>query len=232
MPGQVLPSVTNVEIVDRVVRSRAEPYVQGQDAVLDASVRDPGSSRPTLIRPGTVIVRAVGTHKFVVAGNPVGAGSQPASVLASEAADGQWPGTTIGIAIDGGVTLGIQLGTSDDDNAAVIAALNAHPIFAAHCIADEDQGFVRIRTRFAGADRYIHVHSSLGSAFGQAGIDGVGRDGDYRVTEDWADIRDAAGNPVDTPVTTSLVGFYKTTNLVALTAEARAVLSRRGSQFE
>jgi hypothetical protein len=75
--------------------------------------------------------------------------------------------------------------------------------------------------------------SSYADTFGSgvASAEGYGTDADYRVVEDYVDMLDEGGVAGNAVAKTSMAGFYKESNLLNLCAEARAVLTRRGSIF-
>ena len=226
-----VPGVYTQSYEDRLYLVNHQGLVRGQDVVLDNRASSPLTPAHRFL-PGTVIVREAGTDRFTNASNARGARNQPAAVSALAPADAAWGGTVVTVSLADGLGFAIPLPAAVNDNATAIDALNQSPAFATLFLADEDpNGLVRVRTRAAGAQAYVHVQSSLDAAFGQGGTAGAGFDADYRVTDSLGELRDLKGSRIQAIVATLLAGHFHERHLLDLTPEARVVLTRRGSVF-
>lgn len=225
-----LPGLYWREFAPRNFIHREHPLIRGSDVVLDPSVRS--TSRPDFRIPeGTVVVRRAGSRLYVAATDPRGERCAPAEVLSSQAPDPTWANQIVTASLAPGLGFTVLLDQAAVGIAEVTDQLNRDPLFSAHFLADDMNGLVRIRTREAGAHKLIHVSSSLLAAFGPLGVEGRGRDPDYRVTEATVEVQDLEGKPLEALVPTVAVGHFKTLELLQATAEALAVLTRRGSLF-
>jgi hypothetical protein len=178
-----------------------------------------------------VIVPNSALKRFVLATDPAGDRSGPATALALAPADATWQGSTITVAIKGGVPFSVALQPATNANQAAVNDLNKDPVFAANCFADIAGNVIRIQTRAGGADVSLMVASTVPAAFGPGGAGGVGSDADYRVLESFVDLLSNTGVPVHGVGPSALVGAWNKSGLLSLTAEAQAVLARRGSVF-
>ena len=227
-----LPGIYTQEYEPRRYLVDHQGLVCGKDVVIDE--RATGAMPPTeRIVPGTVIVRVRGGDRYVEATSPLGERNQPASVSALVPADAAWAGTQVTVSHAPGLGFLVPLGAQAVDNLSVIAALNQDAAFASRYLADEDaNGRVRVRTRDAGAQAYLHVLSSLQAAFGTDGASGSGADADYRVTDSLAELVEVlGGRRIPASAATLFAGHFVEPALVSLTPEARVVLARRGSIF-
>lgn len=207
------------------------PLVVGSVAVLDPSARSP-LPPPHRLLAGTVIVRSARQPAlFLTATDPLGQRCLPAEVTSLAVADAAWAGSVLTTSLAPGLGVAVPLDAQATTTAAVVDQLNQNPLFAGDFLADDAGGRVRIRTREAGAHTLLRVESSLPAAFGPNGLAGAGRDADYRVTDATGEVRDMDGNPLEAAVPTVVVGHFRESELLELTPEARAVLSRRGSLF-
>ena len=228
-----VPGIYSQRYEDRLYLVNHQGLVRGQDVVLDPGVRSP-LDPPYRIHPGTVIVRAQASKRFVAANDPTGQRNQPASVSALQPADNTWAGATVTVSRAPGLGVTVVLAQNTATNAGVVNRLSQDRDFSANFVADEDaNGNVRIRTRAAGADQHLHVQSSLDAAFGPEGQAGYGTDADYRVTIDRAvEVQTTDGKPAEAVVPNLMAGHFKTDQLLHFTPEARVVLARRGSIFK
>lgn len=233
MSGQRIPQLITTTVPGTAHRLKTEPFIPGSDVQVGAgTITDAGVTPNTRIRPGEVMVLRTSTGKYVSANDANGDRNAPASVSALETADIDWQNMVYTITVDGGVSFTVTLGATDDTDAEVVTALNANAVFAANCIADVNAGVVRIRTLEGGTEKTLTVVSDLATAYGAApGISAKGTDADYRVSERYMDLADENGTAIEGIVATSLVGFYDLSELRNITAEAQAVLTRRGSYF-
>lgn len=215
----------------RVVRLSEHGTALDTSAVIDSSNTDAGSTPTTRMRPGNVLVKRTSTGRYIEANDSNGDRNAPASVSASETADTDWQNAVITVTVDGGVSFSVTLGAADDTDAEVVAALNGNAVFAANCKADVSGGVVRIRTLEAGAHKHLTVSADLATAFGSAGTSGNGTDADYVVQLPYVDLEDENGTATHAEARVARVGHFDESQLINLTAEARATLSRRGSFF-
>ena len=227
----ILPSIVTYSLSEPNYKLRSTPYVPGSSVVIDMGVQDPGSMPTWRIRPGNVIVPNSAIKRFVLATDPAGDRNGPAIVLAIAPADATWQGSTITVAIKGGAPIPVVLQAATNTNQAAVNDLNNNPVFAANCVADIAGNVLRIQSRAGGADVSLAAMSTVNAAFGPGGAGGVGTDADYRVLESFVDLLSNAGAPVHGVGPSALVGAWNKPGLLNLTAEAQAVLARRGSVF-
>lgn len=225
-----LPGMTTRSIEHRRYVINHHPLVHGADAIVDRQARSPRAPAFRIVE-GTVIVRVPRAYAFVDATDPRGARCTPAEVVAIQPADAAWANTQITISLSAGLGFVVPLDAQATTTPAVIDQLNRNAQFAAHFLASDLNGAVRIRTREAGAHKHVLVQSTLPAAFGPIGVAGAGTDADYRVTDATVEVRDLEGNPIEVLVPTLLVAHFDESELLSLTAEARAVFARRGSFF-
>ena len=226
-----LPGVYTQEYEDRLYLVNDQGLVRGQDVVLDYRSSSPITPAHRVL-PGTVIVKQQGSERFVDAASDRGERNQPAAVSSQAPADAAWGGTVVTVSLAGGLGFAIPLPAAVNDTATAVDALNQSPAFSNLFLADEDpSGRVRVRTRVAGAQAYVHVRSSLDAAFGPGGAAAHGVDADYRVTDALGELRDLKGSRIQAIVATLFAGHFHERHLLDLTPEARVVLARRGSVF-
>lgn len=232
----LLPSVASRTFQEKVIHIDESMYNPGPDAILKSTVTDSGASPTTTIRKGNSIVKKTSDGLFYLDDGPANASSADrntvAAVVAQETADGDWASKTISVYVNGSLLVTVTLGGGDDTDAEVVTALNGNAIFAANCIASASGSRVHIKTLKAGADQYLYVTSNLSTAFGSSGQTGSGTDAEYYITEEEVSMLDPdTGAVADRPVKTSFAAYYDESELLNLSAEARATLSRRGARF-
>ena len=226
-----LPGIYTQEYEDRRYLVNDQGLVRGQEVVVDYRASSPLTPAHRIL-PGTVIVREAGSDRFTDAANARGQRNRPAAASALAPADAAWGGTVVTVSLADGLGFAIPLPAAVNDNATAVDTLNQSAAFAILFLADEDPaGLVRIRTRDAGAQAYLHVRSSLDAAFGPQGTAAHGTDADYRVSDGLAELRDLKGSRIHAMVATVLAGHFHERELLHLTPEARVVLARRGSVF-
>ena len=226
-----LPGIYEQEFEHRLYLVNDQGLVRGQDVVLDNRTSSPVTPAHRIL-PGTVVVRQRNSDRFTDALSDRGERNLPAAISSLAPADGAWGGSVITTSLASGLGFAIPMPVAVADNATAIDALNQSQAFSNLFLADEDQnGMVRIRTRSAGAPAYVHVQSSLDTAFGANGTAAHGRDADYRVSDSLGELRDLKGSRIHASVATILAGHFHEPHLLHLTPEARVVLARRGSFF-
>lgn len=239
-----VPTLQSTTFTDRKILLSDQGREFGEKVVLESANTDSGSTPTYRFRKGNVVVLRTATGQYVEADDSNADRNTPASVTADEATDTDWALATITVKYGlGGVAFtAVTMGTTTFTTAAVVTLLNANAAFAANFIADNSGGSLRIRTRQAGADQQLHVVSSLATAFGASGKAGYGADADYRVTYERRDMQDPDGTAIAAICENLVRGHFDESQLLvggsAATsdtsggwAEARAVLSRRGSRF-
>lgn len=188
--------------------------------------------------PGTVLGKKTGDGKFYLATDSANVDSPaPASIntAVTNPGSGGWDGNVVISGHWGTITVALS---SDDTDADVAAAINAavaaqNPETQARITAADASGSVSITNLDTGEGTWLHAaHATVTTMFGSGGADAVGTDPDYRVTTYWAELKDLEGTAVDAMVPTLLAGHFDGSELSALTAEAKAVLQKRGSRFD
>ena len=226
-----VPEITTREHRQRRYLVNDQVYVRHKDVVLEPDTESP--LPPTSkIRAGTVLVAAQRSKTFVVATDDRAERTREARLVSLAPADAQWATTILTASLGKETGFAVVLDANAVDTAAVVDQLNRNLAFSVHFLADEDpNGLVRIRTRHSGADAFLHVTSSYAQAFGPRGTAGIGRDPVVCVADDLGELRDVEGQAVPALVPTIAAGHFRESELIALTPEARRVLSRRGSLF-
>jgi hypothetical protein len=186
--------------------------------------------------PGTVLAYYTVGEGYVRADHANADHQTPAAVTALETADDDWEGGTLNISGHWGA-LDVALAGTDDTDAEVRDAINA--AFAAvnpeqgPVVASVVANRVVVTNRDKGKGTWLHVkHATVTTAFGAAGTGSNGTDPKVRVTRQTAWLLDGAGAGQDFLVDTIMAGDFDTSELSGLTAEARAVLEKAGSQFD
>lgn len=192
--------------------------------------------------PGMVVVKESGDGLYYKADTADGASAgdiNTAAVVTSlEAADTDWDGTDIGWAVygpDGLIESGsVTLAGTDDTTAEVVTALNANARFAEHLVASGSNGNpVVITSRKKGRISVKITQTVITTGYGASGITANGGEADYRVIMQHADLKDVEGTAMASKmVGTLLSGHFKESELLHLSAEAKAVFIGRGSIFE
>ena len=231
--SQPLPTLQTTTLsVPQYRKYGIKPGELGPEVILDSGLSDSGSTPTFRIRPGNCVVKKTSSGTYVAANDATGDRCGPASVSALEAASAAWNSLAITFTVDGGVPFSVTLQAGTGTNAAAVTDLNNNAIFAANCIADVSGGFVRIRTNPGGEGATLLVNAaSRAAAFGANGTGGQGTDADYVVTEDFGDTKDLNAAAVNVSVPASKCGSFVAANIINLTSEARAVLTRRGSKW-
>lgn len=232
-----LPALVATTLADRRILLDDIGRREGADITLDSTNTDAGSVPTFRMRPGNVVVREAASGRYREANDALGDRNTPAAVTALVTGAVAHQLAVITLSVDGGPAFAVTLGAADDTDAEIAAALNANARFAGECIADVVAARVRIRTINAGSGKTLEVSDDVAapdSLFGAAATPSraFGADADYRVTADFADLEDENGAAIDAPVKNFFAGHFDESNLINLTAEARAVLSRRGAHFE
>lgn len=212
---------------------------EGLDSIiLDSGNTDAGNTPTTEFRAGNVVALRTSTGRYVEANDTNGDRCTQASItgVVSDASANNGFGKTFKWKYQNGAEKTVTMGstTADHDtNAEIVAVLNADAAFAADLIASESGNFVNIKSRRAGSDEYFEItDGTINAVLGFTNnTSAAGADADYRVTRDLGVLTNAAGTAVHDEVQAYKAGYFDESQLINLTAEARAVLSRRGSIF-
>lgn len=235
---QPLPAYESQTLAGRRVLKDLIGAEIGESVIGQNDNADSGSTPTHRLRPGNVLVLRTSTGEYVEANDSNGDRSEPPSVSSAEAADTDWDGTTITTYLNGTLVSTVVLAGTDDTTAEVVTALNTDyaaknlPIIATGTNGNP----VVVKAHAGGAGVSLRLESTLATAFATAGGAGsyaedVGADADYLVSRDFADHKDGDGVAQSPVIPTYRKGHFIEADLINLTADAKAVLSRRGSTF-
>lgn len=202
------------------VMAPAATIASGQTSALTPNHRIP---------PGTAVVKRTADGKFYKADNATyGDRNTAPSITTTGHADGN--GVIKIVGNHGTISVTTATGSGTEANNAT--DLNADAAFKAHYIASSAGGELTIAARNPGAAEwfYVHADSRDGAGFAE-GTEVRGTDADYRVTADFAELKDLNAVAQDYVVPALKAGHFRTSALYALTSEAREVLIRNGSIF-
>lgn len=187
--------------------------------------------------PGTVLAYYTAGVGYVRADSASADHETPASVhaLIDNPGAGGWDGN-VTISSSEFDDLVVALSGANSDAAVATAINNAaaalNPESQAPLVASDD-GKVKIATVKKGKGVWIKaVHATVAAMFGASGATGNGTSPKIRVTRQTAWLKDDTGTGQDFLVDTIQAGDFDTSELSGLTAEARAVLEKNGSQFD
>jgi hypothetical protein len=224
------PAQSSVSLVEN------QPFVdirnaRQEEVTLDSTTRDDGNTPTSQLRKG-LIVAQLASGKFIDAAD----GSAPANVAAfvdsSEAADGDWPLTTITSKLPKlGVSVSVTLGGADNTSALVVAALNADPSFRNYFLASVQGVLVRITALLKG--QRLQVTSSLATAFGASGQSSNGTFTKHGILASTIPsllgIADAAEDRNATVITENAI--VREANLFGLSEDGRLWFAQHGIQL-
>jgi hypothetical protein len=216
----------------RLVRNKAKPHVPGGAIVVKSTVTDSGGPRTTVLRPGFVLVKKTADGLYYAADDAAADRGAAPSITGAGHVDGN--GVIALVGNHGSISVTTATGTGTVANH--VTDLNANAAFAAHYIASSSGGQLKILARGTGAEEWFYIDAATIDTSGLAETEAnavKGTDADYRVLEDYLDMLDETGSVADSVAgSNTKAGCYLEANLLKLTAEARATLVRRGSQFE
>ncbi len=245
MPS-VLPGLVSFPRPARRVTVAKWPRQEAEEVTIAAAQVDAGNSafRTSFLRPGYVLVEHTDASGNYVAASDTNAKHQTAASVATlitNPGSGGWDGNLIILGHWGTITVALS---GDDTDAAVAAKITAavaaqNPETQARITAADTTGEVTITNMDKGAGTWLKAYHATVSGMFKAGagvVDGaqggVGTDPDVVVTERYVDMLNGAAASVAAQSGEVLrVGFFDAENLINLTAEAYAVLSKRGSLF-
>lgn len=226
-----VPHFTSTTIAGRRVLVDDSITPECQSVTLDSSNTDAGSTPTHRFRPGNVVGRRASTGRFIEANDSnVDVATQPA-ITSSGHADGN--GVIAVVGNHGTISVTTTTGAGTEANNAT--DLNANAAFAAHYVASSGGGELTITARGAGKDEWFYVDAASRDAAGFAeGVsNGVyGEDGQYGVTLEYADLKDDEGTAVHAECLVAFKGNFDASNLINLTAQARAAMKKQGARFD
>lgn len=238
-----LPGLVTFPRPSRRVRVSNYPHQPAEEVVIQAAQVDSGNTafRTSFLRPGCVLAKRTSTGEYVMA-NDANADHQAAAsvaALVTNPGSGGWDGDLVITGHWGTLTVALS---GDDTNAAVRDAIIAKaaaenpeskaPITSALTGSGATERVVIYNTD-KGAGTYLHaVHSTVTTAYGAAGAGSIGTDPEIVVTEEYVDMLNGSAVAVAAASKgVTRAGHYDAANLINLTAEAAAVLLKRGSRF-
>jgi hypothetical protein len=228
-----LPGIVSHTRAGRRVRVTEFPRVAGPDAVVKSDQLDAGSTRTTLLRPAYCLVKVTATGKYVAADDATGDRNTAAAIVSAEAVDGAWNGATLTFRGHFGTVTFLSASAA---TAALVTALNADAGFSRFLVASGADGFpLAVATRDVGAEAYVKATSTIDgvlAGFGPTGAGDAGEDADYCVSEGYTDLLDGNAVARDGAASVTRAAHYDAPQLLRATAEALAVLARRGSIFD
>lgn len=234
-----LPSLNYFPKPSRRVRVTNYPNQPAEEVVIQSDQVDSGNSsfRTTFLRPACVLVKRSSTGEFVMASDANADHQAAAAVtaLVTNPGAGGWDGDLEITGHWGTLTVALS---GDDTNAAVAAAIIAkaaaeNPESKAPITAVDTGTRVQVLNTDKGDGTWLKVkHATVTTAFGASGTGSYGSDPDVIVTEEYVDMLNGAAVAVATASkSVTRAGHYDAANLINLTAEAAAVLLKRGSRF-
>lgn len=229
--GTLLPGISSTTFSDRLIHIDETDFVSGPDCLLKSSVTDSGASPTTTIRKGCVIGKKNSDSKFYLADSADVTRDAPPSITGAGRSNGNGVVKLVG----NHGTISVTTATGTGTLAENVTDLNADKAFAAHYVASDSGGQLKIEARNPGKGEWFYIHTdtmaSAGFAEGEANAV-AGTDGEYYVTEEEVSMLDPQTNAVaDRPVRTSHRAFYDESELLHTTPEALACLRRRGARF-
>lgn len=246
----ILPGVKKLSLPARgfLGSQRPEDRRSGGAIVLKSTVVDTGNglARTTLIRPGFVVGKKSSDGLFYRADDTSNVTGPTAATVTSAADIGAGAASkTFKWKYKGGGEQTVTMGGADDTPAEVVTKLNGDENFNADLIASLNGNKLVITARRGGVSEYFQI--TTGTLNGQGGstddtfTDNAmygGSDPDYRVTgtgdggyADYVDMLGSDGAAANQYTPNLVAGVFKESQLIGLTAEAKAVLTARGSIF-
>lgn len=235
----MLPTHSSTSRASRLVTLSDHGRETRESIILDSGNTDTGSTPNDKFRAGNVCVKRASTGRYVEANDANGDRNGQASAASLIAIGAGAASKTFKWKYKGGEEQTVTLGAGDNTAALVVTALNADADFSADLIASQASNILTIKTKRSGADEYFEITD--GTLNDQGGVDQdtfanntlkIGTDAEYRVTLEFAELKDADGTAVHDEVLAARVGHFKKANLINLTAEAEATLRKWGSIFE
>lgn len=243
--SNALPGLVTFSRPARRVRVSNYPMVPAEEVVIQSDQVDAGNTafRTTFLRPACVLAKRTSSGEYVLASDTNADHQAAASVatLITNPGSAGWNGNVIILGHWGTLTVALSGANTDAAVAAAIIAAAAalNPESMAPVTAVDTTGEVTVYNTDKGAGTWLKCyHATVDGMFnsGHGVVDGaagaIGTDPEILVTEDYVDMLNGAGvatAAASGPVTRA--GHYDAANLLGLTAEAAAVLLKRGSRF-
>lgn len=204
----------------------------GKDALLASGQTQAASPGPDhRLYPGSVVVKDTGAGKFYLADDATFGDRNGVAKLTTS---GYIVGLGDVIIVGNRGTISVTLTTGTGTATEARDDLNADDAFGDHFVASESGGELTITARETGVDEYFHIDpasADRGWAEGETNA-ARGDDAEYRVIDEVADLKDLEAADVDYLARTLRAGHFSSALLLNATAEALAVLERRGSHIE
>lgn len=225
-----IPHFTTTTVSGREVMVDNAIDPQADSITLDSGNTDSGSTPTHRFRPGNVVIKRTSTGRFVEANDANADDLGFPSITSSGHSDANGAIKLVGN--HGTISVTTTTGTGTEANHAT--DLNADADFAAYYEASSAGGELTITARNGGAEEwfYIHTDTIATAGFSEGEDNGVtGTTPDVRVTLGYADLQDEEGTAVHADVLAARRGHFDESQLINLTAEAKATLASRGSIF-
>ena len=225
-----IPHYTSTTVSGREVLIDDAIAPQADAITLDSGNADSGSTPTHRFRPGNVVVLRTSTGRYVEANDANGDDLGTASITTSSHSDGNGVIKLVG----NHGTISVTTATSTGSEANNASDLNADADFAAFYTASSAAGELTITSNAGGEGEWFYMHSDTMATAGFAEGEDNGVSGstpDVRVTARYADLKDEEGTAVHAEVLAYRKGHFDESQLINLTAEAKAILSGRGSVF-
>lgn len=208
---------------------------RGEDVTLDSGNTDTANTPTTRFREGNVVVLRTSTGRYVEANDANGDVNTAASIntLISNPGSGGWDGTLTITGHWGSLTVTLSAANTDAAVAAAIiaAAAAVNPESSAPITSADATGTVSVTNADVGAGTWLKaVHTTVATMFG-SDADAAGADADYRITSKFADLVNVDNTAVHAPAPTLMKGHFDESELINLTAQAKASFLRRGARF-
>lgn len=234
--SEALPGLVHFKRPGRVVRLSNYPLIERAPVTVELGQVDSGNTafRTSFLRPGCVLVKRTATGEFVMA-NDANADHQTAASIntaVTNPGSGGWDGVVTIQGHWGSFTVTLSGSNTDAAVAAAIIAAAAalNPESQAPITAADASGSVSITNHHKGAGTWLRAsHATVAGMFTAAGKAARGTDPDVVVTDDYTDMLSGAGVSQAGLARCTRAGHYKAENLINPTAEAVAVLEKRGS---
>lgn len=228
----IIPHFSSTTITGRRVLVDGLIDPRTSSVTLDSGNTDSGSSPTHRIRPGNVVVRRASTGRYVEANDSNGDRNVAPSITTSGHTDSD--NATFKLVGNHG-TISVSITTNLGAEADWATDLNANADFAAFYTASSGGGELTITANRGGKDEWFYIHSdtTAGAGFAEGEDNAVaGEDADYRVVLEHVDLKDEEGTAIHADALVAWTGHFDASNLINLTAEARATLARRGAKFD
>jgi len=204
-----------------------------EHVIIDSTVVDTTQTPTSKIRPGTVVGKDTATGRYHEAADTANVTqATAASVTSAEAPDGDWTGITHTFEI-GSIKFLVTTSSPDSTVGAQVTALNADPTFLQYFLASNSGGSLKVAALVPGAGTRIKVSSDLATAWPTDGTEqAYGADAEYRICLQEVRTADINGTAQNAGAPAARVGHFDESELIGLTAEAKAVMQRNGSIFD